>query len=367
MNAISFDAPISFTMPDGTISNSGIAEIVALMRAQSVKGNSDVSDMWKSLNPNYAGYYLPDLPDNWIWTWIVQRGEYAGTFPKRVAKFLWKKANLHCPESFLSELGNIARRHSSEARTYYIDFAGSIDWQDGDFGDEGSCYWGDNEAAQGILEENGAFAIRFYSDDTFENGIGRAWIYERRNNFVLWNGYGVEDRDATLNIARIFAAYLGKSYSRVHLTNNGSEGGTVYINGGRGYLIGEASEIEAINYVDLKLGDPEYGYCEICNRSLNSEDDVYYNGDGIYYCEECFDERYTRCDMCGRVESNDDITTPDDSPDSSLCWRCVDSHTNRCSYCEKVFYNTNTYEHSDGEMYCMECLPPETSELEDSE
>ena len=32
---------------------------------------------------------LPDLPPDWDWQWKVNgKGEYVGTFPKRVAKYL---------------------------------------------------------------------------------------------------------------------------------------------------------------------------------------------------------------------------------------------------------------------------------------
>src|SRR6185295_6706860 len=101
---------ITINTPAGTISYTGMAAISNYIANQTLQ-----SDPWKALNPTNQLYYLPALPEDWDWVWVVAKGDYAGTMPKRIAKYFYKSRGLKSPPSFLQEIGNLARRHSSES------------------------------------------------------------------------------------------------------------------------------------------------------------------------------------------------------------------------------------------------------------
>ena len=55
---------------------------------------------------------LPSLPNDWSWDWVVQKGQYAGTLPKRVNKFYRKEHGIKVTTEILSQIGNIANQHT---------------------------------------------------------------------------------------------------------------------------------------------------------------------------------------------------------------------------------------------------------------
>jgi hypothetical protein len=244
------------TAPKGTITPTGVREIFSLIYAQNVQDGD-----WAKRNPDWEGTrYLPTLPDNWAWVWVVQKGEtYRGKFPKRVAQYYKKVHNLKAPDAFIEQIGNIARAHSEELSVYYFDFTRDFDWEEGDFGDDGSCFWGGNAAALDMLYANGAQAIRFYNN--YGHGIARAWLVpmEAEGITFIFNGYGFPG-NPTLTVAQAFARFTELRYQQVALTNNGSDDDTLWINSGIGYVIGKAKRIEEIHHYDFGWYDPEENY-----------------------------------------------------------------------------------------------------------
>jgi hypothetical protein len=83
---IEFDKRHQLTTPNGLISDAGIVAIGQLIDAE----NPLHVEAWKALNPAYTANYIPRLPADWQWEWIVTKGVYAGTLPKRVARYYFK-------------------------------------------------------------------------------------------------------------------------------------------------------------------------------------------------------------------------------------------------------------------------------------
>jgi len=239
--------------PKGTITATGVREIFRLIYDQNV-----LEGEWAKLNPDCeGGRYLHTLPPDWAWVWVVQKSDsYRGKFPKRGAQYYKKVHNLKAPDSFIEEIGNIARAHSEEISVYHFDFVDRFDWQDGDFGDDGSCFWGSNATARDMLHDNGAHAIRFFNKKG--RGIARAWVVplEKEGVYFLFNGYGFPG-NPTLTIAQAFARFTELRYQSVVLTNNGSEDDTLWINGGSGYFIGKATRIQELFHYDFGWHDPD--------------------------------------------------------------------------------------------------------------
>src|SRR5688572_6324743 len=192
----------SVTFPQGEISPSGSNQILDYIYAQSLQ-----TEAWKTLNPEAKATFLPVLPDDWQWTWIVQRGEYVGTLPKRIRSFYFKQHGIKCPDSFIEQIGNLARQHSDSQSYYTFEIVDQFDWEAGDFGDSGSCYWGGNAGARIMLNDNGGMAVCFFTDSG--HGYARAWFVEIDTDlFIIFNGYGFgRGINATLTIARVLASF----------------------------------------------------------------------------------------------------------------------------------------------------------------
>lgn len=340
----------TLTEVGGEISTAGIRAIETHLYYEDL-----MRDEWKGLNNTY--HRLPALPDWWEWVWVVtQKGEYTGTFAKRVRKFYHKVYGIHCPNAFIERLGGIARAHSSSAITHSFDFTDSLTWESGAFGDHYSCLWG--TSALEDMMDGGVWAIRFYEDDA---GIARAWLYDTGNYYILWNGYGFASQP-TLTIARIFAKFVNASYKKIWLTNNGTSDGAIYINNGSGYAIGALETIEDIRSDDLEIGESFYGYCEHCGRTLYYEDDAYYV-DPHDYCEDCYHNLFATCDVCGETYDADDTQYIDQRV---VCDDCLERDYTRCEQCGEWTRNEQTITVG-ADTFCEACYSklPEPPESED--
>lgn len=349
-----FGKLFTYVSPAGTISDAGIVEITRLIQSQDL-----TTAEWRSVNPDCAWRVLPALPSDWAYVWIIAKGEFAGTFPKRVRSFFYKNYKIKCLDGFIAKLGEIARAHSAENVTYHYEFVDSFDWQSGEFGDAGSCYWGSNSEAREMLSENGAWAIRFY--DETGKGYARAWVYQADDSlYIVWNGYGKPFANPTITIARVVAAHFNLSYKRIRLENNGTDTGTLYINSGAGYAIADVETLDGVGDFDLEWDDPNGCQCHNCGDRIN-EDDAYYGADDMQYCEHCYYQYFGSCDRCGETYDRDNLTYADGG---DYCEYCLDQHFTYCEKCGEYVRNQNAVE-VDGSWYCQNCAPEEESDPEE--
>lgn len=283
---------------------------------------------------------LPPLPPDWEWRWMSARG----AFSKRVASFYYK-SGFRVEDWVIERIGSTAKRHTESVGAYKFDFTSRFDWDDGDFGDEGSCYWGKNSGARQMLRENGAFAIRFYSP--IGRGIARAWLVPvMEDAYIIYNGYGPWEVN-TLVIASMFARFCNWQYRVVGLANNGSTSGLLWINGTEGYLITpQASDLEFYDF-----GWENSRTCYGCGCNL--DDDEYYDGlDNHEYCGSCFYEQYDLCSRCGDTIWSDDIHVVDGS--EIWCEHCAEHHSEFCEECHQLV--TTGLNRIKGRVVCDSCL-----------
>lgn len=257
-----------------------------------------MSELENFLISNGYGY----LPEHFEPLWTTKQG----TLPKRIQSHLYKNKSIKLLPADLSEIGNIAKRHSSDGKEFILDFTQRIDWQDGAFGDGGSCFWGDKSGAKTMLENNSAYAIRgwklrngFSSPLIYNNvkGYCRAWVAPLGDNtFAVFNGYG----ETTLTMARLLSLKYSCGYKRISLTNNGCDDGAIWINGGMAYVIGAWQKIHHIEKADLGweevYDDNDSTYCHACDDRVAEPYTAYDRyGDEYQYCSECV----AMCRKCG--------------------------------------------------------------------
>ena len=190
-------------------------------------------------------------------------------------------------------------------------------WTDGDFGDSGSCFWGDRSAALETLTEHEQFrgvlfydAQNFSKEPTFEElvhrrtGWGRCWLwYRKKGGFLLFNFYSKEKNRFQGNImAERIAQSLGLCFKSVNIDNYGKHDETLYLNDGLGYLLTE--QPATLSKFDFQI-DVDYMSCEYCGRSIN-EDNCYCSPSGESICEDCYYENFFCCCSCGDDYSHDE-------------------------------------------------------------
>lgn len=281
--------------------------------------------------------------------WILNKGEYAGTLPKRYARIVKSITGENLPPEVLGKVGSTLKKDAAY-NDIRFDITTDFTWRAGEYGDSGACFMrgGCRQETPGIMRDNGAYAIRFYNSDN--NGIARAWIMPYKDFIVLFNSYGY----SLIKTVRILSLYLGLLYNRIGLENCDSTTGWLWINDGVGYII--SSEVTDINHVDLKI---YYKYsCEDCDEVI--EDDDYIQIDGNYYCQECIDNHFTLCDYHNGYVYNDNASYME-SYGGALCNDCLSDHFFECHQCESYYHNDDSIS-VERYYYCPNCYDAIASE-----
>ena len=338
------DEKIRLVMPVGIINDEGRKEI----------------DLILSSIP------LPPLPDWWDYkTQVSGKGEYVGSFCKRVAKYFYQTENKKINSDILGKIGDVMSKHTDTNSEYVLDYTQKFNWRAGDYGDEGSCFWGCHAAARETLEEYKAYAVRFYNatkipvkigdwTSAYSHGIARAWVCKERNFYVVFNGYGFETSD----IARIMAYHLGLSYRKIELTNFGEKEGLIWINGskdkgeeyGSGFVIGPESLVHGMTEFDLSIEDTR-SICISCGEVADSS--CFYNDD--IYCQSCFHDTFTLCEACEEYYYNDTMNECRSSDGRMwVCGDCMEDFI-RCEYCGEYFLD-DLITNVDDDNICNTCL-----------
>lgn len=299
---------------------------------------------------------LQEYDPKWVWVDWNHIEESEAKAGKAMAAHLYKTFGLSMTNELKSEIGSLISRHTDEF-TYHFEIIalGSRNfwwWEEGDYGDDGSCYWGEREFARELLVEHEAYAVRIYHEDSHEHGAGRCWLFPiDKNHLVIWNGYmdiyGLS-RD-TLHFANMLSVFLNTQYNRIDLTNNRESGGILYINNGIGFIVGPHAD-KYTSY-DLEWPVEDTVCCVSCDCSVPQSQGIVINGEWV--CHECRNEHYSRCNSC-RVWVNDEFTTEVEGH-GTYCDTCTHNHTTRCASCEDFYRSEELHSHtnSDGEVMSL--------------
>ena len=313
------------------IPNNGIEEAGMLEVANLVVG-------WLVNTKQRADVCLPS--DFWFGTigndWLVtdKTKPTVGTFPKRVAKAVKRVLGVDMDSKIMGVIGDTARNYCPKITTHYVDFTQRFNWKAGDFGDIGSCFWGERSDAIDMMTDNGFWAMRFYDADS--NGIGRCWLYPVNTGAILFNKYPTDTKlQAT---ARVLAFMTGLYYQTVdHLSNKEDTCGELYINGGKGQFVGEQEHADSYLIFDFGIDEPDDDddlvICEICGDShpTNNSHDIENLG---WVCPSCFEQKFTRCEDCDTVIR---IDLSYEMAGRTVCESCADDYVT-CDGCGDVFH-----------------------------
>lgn len=282
-----------------------------------------------------------DSPEAWSWKWkVTGRGTYVGTLPKRISKWVHKGWGIKVRPEVLAQIGNIAADHCPKVLDCYLSFTNVLEWDRGEFGDDGSCFWTCHRQGRTMIQDAGGWAVRFWenqdgerSSSTGRLGHARAWLLPRMGDWFLFNGYAAScssmTGNPTLRIAQAVSQHLGLSYTKVNLENNGLWDGLLYINGGIGYAIGTQEKIadfvvddvdDDLVVIDFDLCEPESFNCYDCGTGLEEEDRVFHpDSDDTVWCRECYP--CLDCEECAEHIHQSDAHTHDHR---ELCFDCYE-------------------------------------------
>jgi len=292
---------------------------------------------------------LVELPNNFDRDWTVtnKASAYKGVFPKRVAQYMLKAHGLKLKADVRTKLGKRAAQHRDDSdRTYRFSYHDAMDWEVGDYGDDGSCFWGCRKDARSVLNDFGMLFIKFYHPDGY--GIGRAIIDDRPDKYaVVWNGYGLQ----TLDAARIISLHAGEqSFLRIDLSQNGNSEGLVYINSGTGYVAGDMRDVRCIKKHDLAFPVRE---CYDCYKRLDGRAGKWHTAEHNQrtVCDACYRKDYRVCDDCKdfyRSGAMHDINGKE------YCTACVSKYAAACHGCGR-FHSKKALKKHCGNEYCDIC------------
>lgn len=364
---------------DKWIHKRGREEIKSLIRLHIENTFPDLDAIEKG---KYRNAYEDLQLDSFRWEYVNRDGKIS----KRIRKHFKKTFDIKLPDNLISKIGQIAESHMSKPENIFFDITNCFNWNSGDFGDSGSCFWGENKKAKELMQDNNFTAVRFYHKPRNANyyhpeGYARCWIFNNLpfDGMIIFNAYGVP----LVKIARVLSSWLNWDYRRISLYNNHSTTGLLYLNGdnrhdngdelhwrgGKAYILGKTEDIENITKYDIEIDDSEYEQvsCYSCGHSISendiyyspcgdlySENDIYYSPRGDLYCESCFNESFVICQDCGETSSNEDSYYTENG--DNICNSCFQDYYSICDHCQEVYHNHDMTPTKNGVIceYCLE-------------
>lgn len=296
------------------------------------------------------GISLPSAGDSYFWKWgsDTDNPYGAGSWAKRTGKWVYDVYRRKLSSDLMGRIGNMVGEVMTASEEYWWDLTDKFDWKSGDFGDNGSCFWGCYSETKQVIIDAGGMAIRCYDGEN-GRGIARAWIMSVNGGWVLWNAYG----KLLVEMADIVRLSLDESITRkIVLRNYGCSGDSFYINGGSGYAVGDVAFHEWIgDRYDFKLDCPEEGgyYCFACDEYIHEGDAYWFEGGT--YCEYCYDNNFFYCEHCNEDRERDIEIYFDHN---SYCEFCVEEYLTRCDECGEYTYNEDVVEFK-SVFYCDYC------------
>jgi hypothetical protein len=197
----------------------------------------------------------------------VEMKNSKGKFLKRLQKFLHERGKERdipavTPYNSLADSIEKARLYlDAQIQTPFKDIAfefgsGVPDWEAGDFGDRGSCFFNNSgkvhEHIANLFKNNDVRHIKFFKKN---KGIGRAWLLvghslnkanKPSKRVVLFNTYGLTRQ----KMALILSEFWGVPHRSVTLSV-GPRSSNIYINANTGILFGP--KIDKAKIVDNRV------------------------------------------------------------------------------------------------------------------
>ena len=302
-------------------------ETILIPQAQNCIAPGAFDRVLYSFHQNYLNSFeygkLQNLFANFEKTWIAK----TGNFTKRFSKLIYKELDVSLDAPALNFVGTEFGKYFLQNK-YQFEIKKNFDWHDGDFGDEGSCFFKTRKYVLRALTENDFYSYNFFKGTNGSlRGIARCIAKETEEGEILFNSYGY----TLLESARVIAHHKNLLYKKIDLSNFNETDGELYINNGDGYLL-TANINEAIDKYCFKLKIEKKEVCCNCDDVLNEDDICRYEDDT--YCWSCFNEAFVYCEHCNYIVTNDDAIYLEHY-EISVCETCLENRYTLCDCCQE--------------------------------
>jgi hypothetical protein len=267
-----------------------------------------ISYLYRTLNIDFYDYL--DYND-FDWSWSTRQG----TLPKRIKSILYKRFDYSLKSSELSSLGNFCQERLEKSATYIFDITREFDWYPGDFDDDDSCYFHSKAGARQMIYDNGGYAIRFYNNlNSKKVGCGRTWLIPvlEHKYWVIFNAYGSY---ALRDYANMLSKWTHLISKEVDLVNNGSPVNMLWINNGKGFILGDKTDkiIGTINKIDFNWREVlTWNCCCVCRQPLIHQLTINHSAKGYgdsLYCRECYKQLHGEKEKTKKEQEDDSLFT----------------------------------------------------------
>lgn len=250
------DETLVVKLPAGTIDEVGMNLITTELAAMNhPEGHPQAN--YRMLTISQVRRALSEVGDTWL-------GE-KGNFTRRLSRVIYSNHKVKIPKETLTEIGNLARRYSSDTSEWNVEFTRNLNLPPEEFAHEESCWWGSYFYSRCSLKNWGGLAIRTfeptepneYATDTSWVS-GRAWVQPMRkvgigdlipthdtltaDAYIVFNGYG--DLEGA-KPARIIGHLTGKTYRKINYSADQQ-----YVNNG-GWLVSDEETCRRTDYVEI--------------------------------------------------------------------------------------------------------------------
>ena len=245
---------LTVDLPKGTIDEAGMDRIKRMV--------------WEEIHDKGIDYYthldavLQEVGTQW-------QGK-RGNFTRRLSSALFKAHKIKLTPETISEIGNLARQHSSSASSWKIEFTRDLNMSAGDFCHDDSCWWGGYFASRCALKNWGGLGMRSFDGDS-SWPTGRVWVMPLRKEnlrlvpthdtlgadaYVVFNAYG---ELSGYIAARIVAHLTGMTYKKV-----GMSAQVMYVNNNQAVLVSDEETCKATTELT-------FHYAEHDKRDANTQ------------------------------------------------------------------------------------------------
>lgn len=250
------DERLHVVLPKGTIDQIGMQAIKRLLYRM-----EDPNTGERLMDAVAANCALDTIGDTW-------HGE-KGNFTRRLSRELHKTYKVKIPPGVLTEVGNVAKQHSSDTSEWSVAFTRDLNLSASDFCHEDSCWWGCYHESRCSLKNWGGIGMRAF--DEYGNPVGRAWVQPLdadlapthdalgAHAYMVYNCYGTLDE---AKAARIVAHLTSKTYGKTAYTAD-----TQYVNGNVGWIVADAATAEPKPHVHLTLSAHDQADAHLVSNS----------------------------------------------------------------------------------------------------
>ena len=181
------------------------------------------------------------LPSDWKWTWVQNKGMITGKMTKRLASVMMQRFGHSVHPSHLQKWGEFIRQHEVD-RTYEFSIDRYPDWEDGEFGDGGSCFFNYDgeyrEHKENYVDYMGMQAVCFYDPGT-HRGLARMLAipitHLEDEAWFFFNAYGYGKFQQVRTVSEAFGLSYHKFYGAA-FTYDSSYHGKDYLSGEQLYM-----------------------------------------------------------------------------------------------------------------------------------